>query len=288
MRTVEFSYSDARVPLSSRYAVLHDIDDTGRRIKGFRAAMRHCATDATFLGVIAAQEALEDARLVPPHRHGDHEYDEYTIACADATVDGKAMWRERRRRCTRRSEPHPDGASAPVSLGVCPSRLGVSIGTGMGALQAQDDACRVLQPEGRGVRGLLPYVIPQLLMNTLPGCVSLMANARGPVSAPATACAAGLQAIIDGVNMIQSGKADVVIVGGSESAFSPVCVGGLWRGGALSRTGALNDADVVDDAAVMASKVEQARIAASTASQPFSAARDGFVMGEVRLFDGRR
>lgn len=103
-----------------------------------------------------------------------------------------------------------------------------------------------------------PFFIPSAIVNLAAGQVSIRHNARGPISATATACSAGAHAIGDSFKIIQRGDADVMICGGAESAITPMSVAGFSAMRALSTRN--------DDP--------------RRASRPFERDRDGFVIGE--------
>ena len=109
-----------------------------------------------------------------------------------------------------------------------------------------------------GPSKISPFFIPSAIINLASGQVSIRLGAKGPNSATATACSASAHAIGDAFKIIQRGDAEVMIVGGSEAAITPMGVGGFAAMKALSTR---ND--------------EPTR-----ASRPFDAQRDGFVIGE--------
>lgn len=136
------------------------------------------------------------------------------------------------------------------------SRVGVIIGSGIGGLPLIEDMHRILLERGPG--RISPFFIPGLIVNMAAGQVSIRFGARGPNSAPCTACTTGLHAIGDAFRLIQHGYADAMIAGGAEAVITPLAVGGFCAMRALSTR---ND--------------EPQR-----ASRPWDAERDGFVMGE--------
>ena len=137
------------------------------------------------------------------------------------------------------------------------ARTATIIGTGIGGFPAIADAVRTT--DTRGPRRLSPFTVPSFLANLAAGWVSIRYGFKGPLGAPVTACAAGVQAIGDAARLIRSGEADVAICGGAEAAIDRVSLGAFAASRALS-TG-FNDTP-------------------SKASRPFDTARDGFVMGE--------
>ena len=137
-----------------------------------------------------------------------------------------------------------------------PDRIGVIIGSGIGGLPLIEEMHNKLLE--RGPSRISPFFIPGLIVNLAAGHISIRFNARGPSSAPATACATGAHAIGDAFKVIQRDEADVMFGGGSEAVITPLAVGGFSAMRALSTR---ND--------------EPQR-----ASRPWDLNRDGFVMGE--------
>ena len=133
---------------------------------------------------------------------------------------------------------------------------GVIIGSGIGGLPLIEEMHKKLLDKGPS--RISPFFIPGLIVNLAAGHVSIRFGAKGPNSAPATACATGAHAIGDGMKVIQRGDADIMICGGSEAVIAPLSVGGFAAMRALSTR---NDDPV-------------------RASRPWDADRDGFVMGE--------
>lgn len=139
---------------------------------------------------------------------------------------------------------------------VDPDRLGVAIGTGIGGpvtLLNQDDLL-----ETQGLRKVSPLTVPMLMPNGPAAHVGLDLKARAGVHSPASACASGAEALAAAVRMLEDGRADVVIAGGTEACIHPITVAGFVQARTLSSR---ND--------------EPER-----ASRPFDADRDGFVLGE--------
>ncbi len=135
-------------------------------------------------------------------------------------------------------------------------RFGVIIGSGIGGLPLIEEMhAKLLE---RGPSRISPFFIPGLIVNLASGHISIRYGAKGPSSAPATACATGAHAIGDAFKIIQRDEADVMFGGGSEAVITPLAVGGFAAMRALSTR---ND--------------EPER-----ASRPWDLNRDGFVMGE--------
>jgi 3-oxoacyl-[acyl-carrier-protein] synthase II len=135
-------------------------------------------------------------------------------------------------------------------------RVGVILGSGIGGLPLIEEMHTKLME--RGPSRISPFFIPGLIVNLAAGQISIRFGARGPNSAPATACATGAHAIGDAFKVIQRDDADVMFAGGSEAVITPLAVGGFAAMRALSTR---ND--------------EPQR-----ASRPWDLNRDGFVMGE--------
>jgi 3-oxoacyl-[acyl-carrier-protein] synthase II len=135
-------------------------------------------------------------------------------------------------------------------------RVGTAIGSGVGGLLMMETQAHVLAD--RGPDRVSPFCVPMMIPNMATGLTAIALGAKGPSSAVATACAAGSNAIGDAFRLIQMGLADVMVCGGAESAITPLGVAGFASAKALSFRN--------DDPA--------------TASRPFDANRNGFVIGE--------
>jgi 3-oxoacyl-[acyl-carrier-protein] synthase II len=137
-----------------------------------------------------------------------------------------------------------------------PYRHGVMVGSGIGGLHEIEEQHCVLFD--RGPNRVSPFMIPKLMVNAASGNISVHWGLRGPNSAVATACASATNAIGDAFRLIQFGKADVMVTGGSEAAITPMGLSGFARMSALSTRN--------DDP--------------QRASRPWDRDRDGFVMAE--------
>ncbi len=135
-------------------------------------------------------------------------------------------------------------------------RVGVVIGSGIGGATTWEEQHKILLT--RGPDRVSPFFIPMLIINMAAGVVSILTGARGPNTAPVTACATGGHAIGDAFRIIQRGEADVVIAGGTEAAITELSIAGFCAMRAMSTR---NDEP-------------------QKAVRPFDALRDGFVMGE--------
>lgn len=111
-------------------------------------------------------------------------------------------------------------------------RTATVIGSGVGGFGAIADAVRTT--DTRGPRRLSPFTIPSFLVNLAAGHVSIQNGFKGPLGAPVTACAAGVQAIGDAARLIRAGEADIAICGGAEAAIDRVSLAGFAAARALS------------------------------------------------------
>ncbi|WP_404433001.1 beta-ketoacyl-[acyl-carrier-protein] synthase family protein [Microbacterium lacus] len=137
-----------------------------------------------------------------------------------------------------------------------PERLGVDFATGIGGLWTLLDAWDTLKE--KGPRRVMPMTVPMLMPNAAAAAVSMHLNARAYARTVASACASSTESIVNAMEHLQLGLADVVIAGGAESAIHPLTMAAFSSMQALSKRN--------DDP--------------SRASRPYSIDRDGFVMGE--------
>ncbi|MFK7759263.1 MAG: beta-ketoacyl-ACP synthase II [Phycisphaerales bacterium] len=137
-----------------------------------------------------------------------------------------------------------------------PERQGIVMGSGIGGIYTIETSVQVL--ENKGPSRISPFTVPKLMANAVTGNISIRFNLQGPASTHATACASSGHAIGDAMEAIRSGKADVMLAGGSEAALTPLCLGAFMTMKALSTR---NDAP-------------------EKASRPFDMDRDGFVLSE--------
>ena len=136
------------------------------------------------------------------------------------------------------------------------SRIGVIIGSGVGGLLTMETQAQTLNL--KGPKRVSPFTVPMMIPNMATGLAAIALGAKGPSSAVSTACAAGSNAIGDAFRLLQLGKADVMVCGGAEASITPLGVAGFASAKALSFR---NESP-------------------ETASRPFDAERDGFVIGE--------
>lgn len=137
------------------------------------------------------------------------------------------------------------------------NRAGVVWGSGIGGIYTFFEEVKAFI-EGDGTPRFNPFFIPKMIGDIAPGYISIRYGLRGPNYTTVSACASANNAIIDSMNLIRMGKADVMVTGGSEAAVNQAGVGGFNAMKALSER---NDSP-------------------ATASRPFDLDRDGFVLGE--------
>ena len=135
-------------------------------------------------------------------------------------------------------------------------RIGVIMGTGVGGSNIFVD--EVLNLEENGARRISPFFVPMMISNMAAGLIAMEHTLRGPNHCVVSACATGNDAITDGYLLMQQGHADAMLVGGTEASVNELCVGGFSSMRALSTRN--------DDP--------------KSASRPFDADRDGFVIAE--------
>ena len=135
-------------------------------------------------------------------------------------------------------------------------RMGVIVGSGIGGLATLEaQHSKMLE---RGPSRVSPFFIPMFIADMAPGMISMRYGARGPNYATVSACASSAHALGLALRSLRNGEADVMIAGGTESTITPLCMAGFASMKALSER---NDSP-------------------ETASRPFDADRDGFVLGE--------
>jgi 3-oxoacyl-[acyl-carrier-protein] synthase II len=136
------------------------------------------------------------------------------------------------------------------------TRVGAVIGSGIGGLDTTEQ--QVLTLHQKGVRRVSPFLVPMMMINAPTGQVAISLGLLGPNFCVSSACASANHAIGVGMMTIRAGAADVMFVGGSEAALTPIGLAGFCSARALSKR---NDAP-------------------TKASRPFDKDRDGFVFGE--------
>ncbi len=208
---------------------------------------------ATWSGLLAGDSGLE-AAPEPLRRAG-------------CEVVGRAAWfraedfldRQQARRMGRFSQFSVAASIMPLAdaglTGYCGDGLGVVVHTGAGGLNEAEAAAG---PAGARPDRVSPFFVPVYGANMAACQPSIVLGATGPVYGGVGACAAGVQAVIDGVRMLERGEAEVVLAGGTDAALSPLLLGSLVNAGALAPAG--------DDP--------------SSACRPYDVRRDGMVASE--------
>jgi 3-oxoacyl-[acyl-carrier-protein] synthase II len=137
-----------------------------------------------------------------------------------------------------------------------PERTGVVIGSGIGGMQTYEENCKVFLTKGPD--RVSPFFVPMFIPDIAAGLVSIRYGLKGPNFATVSACASSAHAIGESYNLIRNGTADAMVTGGAEAAITGLTVAAFANMKALSTR---NDSP-------------------ETASRPFDADRDGFVLGD--------
>jgi 3-oxoacyl-[acyl-carrier-protein] synthase II len=153
-----------------------------------------------------------------------------------------------------------DALADAGELGVDPGRCAVVVGTGVGGISTHEHNQHIFIEKGPA--RVSPFTVPMMMANATAGVIAMQFGWTGPNICIATACAAGANAIGEGVRLIRDGSADVALAGGTEASVTPMTIAAFSRMGALS------------------SRNDEPELA----SRPFDAARDGFVIGEGAAF----
>ncbi|MFC1409954.1 beta-ketoacyl-ACP synthase II [Streptacidiphilus sp. N1-12] len=190
---------------------------------------------------IAARTAVDPGEIIPKHqaRKLDRSAQFALIATREAWADA--------------------GFETPATAEgstVDPDRLGAVVASGIGGVTTLLDQYDVLKE--KGVRSVSPHTVPMLMPNSPAANVGLEIGARAGVHTPVSACASGAEAIGYAVEMIRTGRADVVVAGGTEAAIHPLPIVAFANMMAMSKNNEHPQA----------------------ASRPYDKARDGFVLGE--------
>lgn len=190
---------------------------------------------------IAAQIAVEPSEVIPrpQARRLDRSAQFALIAAKEAWADAGFT-----------DKAGAEGTDAD------PDRLGAVIASGIGGVTTLLDQYDVLRE--KGVRRVSPHTVPMLMPNSPSANVGLLVGARAGVHTPVSACASGAEAIGYAIEMIRSGRADIVVAGGTEAAIHPLPIAAFGNMMAMSKNN--------DDP--------------QGASRPYDVARDGFVLGE--------
>lgn len=150
-----------------------------------------------------------------------------------------------------------DSQSPESSSQIDPFRVAIVIGNGIGGLEVFTDSHAKMLQDGPG--RIPPMTIPLMIANEAAANIAMRFGLHGPALTQVTACASGTDALGQALDLIRSGRADIVIAGGTEAAITEFAIGGFCRLKALSTS--YNDRPEL-------------------ASRPFDRDRDGFVMGE--------
>ena len=135
-------------------------------------------------------------------------------------------------------------------------RVGVLIGSGIGGISTFEDQARIMVE--KGPKRISPFFVPMFIPDIAAGHVSMRYGFRGPNYATVSACSSSAHALGDAYRILERGEADVMVTGGAEATVTPMTIAGFGNMKALSTR---NDSP-------------------ETASRPFDATRDGFVLGE--------
>ncbi|MFI7587282.1 beta-ketoacyl-[acyl-carrier-protein] synthase family protein [Spongisporangium articulatum] len=169
-----------------------------------------------------------------------------------ALVAAREAWADAGLATPARRPGEQPGDGVPV----VPERLAVCVASGIGGVWTLLDSYDTLKE--KGPKRILPLTVPMLMPNGPAAAISLEFGARAGVHTAVSACASGAESIAQAVDLIRSGRADVVIAGGTEAAIHPLPIAGFASMHALSTRN--------DDPAA--------------ASRPYDVDRDGFVIGE--------
>ncbi|MFK4104204.1 beta-ketoacyl-[acyl-carrier-protein] synthase family protein, partial [Streptomyces sp. NPDC019531] len=247
-RTVLVTGVGATTPLGADTATTWEALLAGR--SGAVALSQDWAADLPVR--IAAPIAVEPAEMLPRHviRRLDRAAQFALIAAREAWAD--AGFTARAGETGASAEAEAVAATTPVD----PYRVGSVFGTGVGGVTTLLSQYDVLHAQG--ARKVSPYTVPMLMPNSPAAHVGLEVGARAGVHTLVSACASGAEAIGYGIDMIRTGRADVVVAGGTEAVIVPLNLAAFGNMMAMSRRN--------DDPC--------------GASRPYDKSRDGFVLGE--------
>ncbi|QKW19470.1 beta-ketoacyl-ACP synthase II [Kitasatospora sp. NA04385] len=190
---------------------------------------------------IAARVAVEPGEILP--RPLARKLDR---SAQFALIAAREAWKDAGYEAPATDEANP----------LAPERLGAVIASGIGGVTTLLDQYDVLKEQG--VRKVSPHTVPMLMPNSPAANVGLEVGARAGVHTPVSACASGAEAIGYAIEMIRTGRADVVVAGGTEAAVHPLPIVAFSNMMAMSKNN--------DDP--------------QHASRPYDKGRDGFVLGE--------
>ncbi|WP_327230246.1 beta-ketoacyl-ACP synthase II [Streptomyces murinus] len=243
-RTVVVTGIGATTPLGGDVASFWEALVAGK--SGVRLLEEEWAADLPVR--IAARIAVEPGEIIPrpQARKLDRSAQFALIAAREAWQDAGFT--------ARAGAVTADADASGTSVN--PDRLGTVIASGIGGVTTLLDQYDVLRE--KGVRRVSPHTVPMLMPNSPAANVGIDLGARAGVHTPVSACASGAEAIGYAIEMIRTGRADVVIAGGTEAAIHPLPIAAFGNMMAMSKNN--------DDP--------------SGASRPFDTGRDGFVLGE--------
>jgi len=237
-RTVVVTGIGATTPLGGDAASTWEGLVAGK--SGVRALEQEWAAESAVR--IAAQIAVEPSEIIPrpQARRLDRSAQFALIAAKEAWADAGFT----------------DRAGEGENQAVDPDRLGTVIASGIGGVTTLLDQYDVMKE--KGVRRVSPHTVPMLMPNSPSANVGLLVGARAGVHTPVSACASGAEAIGYAIEMIRTGRADIVVAGGTEAAIHPLPIAAFGNMMAMSKNNENPEG----------------------ASRPYDTARDGFVMGE--------
>ncbi|MEU3460328.1 beta-ketoacyl-[acyl-carrier-protein] synthase family protein [Streptomyces sp. NPDC006733] len=235
-RTVVVTGIGATTPLGGDSASTWDGLVTGR--SGISALEQDWAAELPVR--IAGQIAVEPSEILPRPllRKLDRSAQFAVIAAREAWADAGFT------------------AKAGEDSSIDPDRLGTVVASGIGGVTTLLGQYDVLKEQG--VRKVSPHTVPMLMPNSPSANVGLEVNARAGVHSLVSACASGAEAVGYAIEMIRTGRADVVVAGGTEAAIHPLPIVAFANMMAMSKNN--------DDP--------------QGASRPYDKGRDGFVLGE--------
>jgi 3-oxoacyl-[acyl-carrier-protein] synthase II len=236
-RTVVVTGIGATTPLGGDSASSWAALVAGR--SGVRALEQEWAADLSVR--IAATAAVDPGQVLarPQARRLDRSAQFAVIAAREAWADAGFA-----------------GRAGEEADNLDPDRVGAVIASGIGGLITLLEQYDVLHE--KGARRVSPHTVPMLMPNSSAANVGLEVGAQAGVHSPVSACASGAEAVGYATEMIQSGRADVVVTGGTEAVIHPLPIAAFANMMAMSKN---NDAP-------------------QQASRPYDKARDGFVLGE--------
>ncbi|MEU9238402.1 beta-ketoacyl-ACP synthase II [Streptomyces sp. NPDC048385] len=235
-RTVVVTGIGATTPLGGDAASFWEALVAGK--SGVRLLEQDWAADLPVR--IAAQIAVEPGEIIP--RPQARKLDR---SAQFALIAAKEAWKDA-----------GFTAKAGEDASANPDRVGTVIASGIGGVTTLLDQYDVLKE--KGVRRVSPHTVPMLMPNSPAANVGIELGARAGVHTPVSACASGAEAIGYAIEMIRTGRADVVVAGGTEAAIHPLPIVAFGNMMAMSKNN--------DDP--------------EGASRPYDSGRDGFVLGE--------